>query len=212
MSKRLLGTVEKLIRKQAELWQHSMEQAQSKWTSIGNEAEVLLRNSLSESILTAHQSVQKPIVDFHAQLSNHQSDSIERIGEAQLACLEQLRGDVAAFQSKLSEQIQSTIEQQDALQKLTSRILELSENTSVIAAMEEPIQRVLHRMTDIDRFHDAAICLTEAVAVLGTQLERHGYIGRTTARRRTSESTEDTTVEPNVIPMKRKADEPPQAP
>jgi hypothetical protein len=137
-----------------------------------------------------------------------QTEVLEQFSSDQLSCLDQLRNDVLAFQAKLTEQIQATIEQQDAIQQLTRRILDLSENASVISAMEEPIQRVLHRMTDIDRFHDAAICLTEAVAVLGTQLERHGYIGRTAARRRPTEASEvvdETSSDPNVIPMRRKA-------
>ena len=215
MSKRLLGTVEKLIKRQAELWHNTMEQAQTRWSSMGSEAESMLRNSLTESVLNIQQLAQAPVLDLHneiaskqAQIVAKQTEVLEQFSSTQLSCLDQLRNDVHAFQTKLSEQIQSTLEQQDAIQQLTRRILDLSENASVISAMEEPIQRVLHRMTDIDRFHDAAICLTEAVAVLGTQLERHGYIGRTAARRRSTEvaeAIEDTSTDPNVIPMRRKA-------
>ncbi len=239
LSKRLLGTVEKLIKKQAELWHNSMEQAQAKWSSIGSEAELMLRNSLSESIRIAHQSVQTPVFELHnetiekhtqivdnysqlvdkqtlasdkqTEVVNKQTEVFERFSSTQIACLEQLRNDVLAFENKLSDKIHATLEQQDAIQQLTSRILDLCENASVISAMEEPIQRVLHRMTDIDRFHEAAICLTEAVAVLGTQLERHGYIGRTAVRRRSTEASEvaelaeETVTDPNVIPMRRKS-------
>ncbi len=211
MTRRLMGTVEKLIKKQSELWQNSLEQSQARWTALSNDTQALLNRSLAESVTNAQQSVHEPVLAIHKQIAvkqteiaNKQSDAIEQFNVAQLACLAQLRADVFAFQSKIAEQIQATLEQQESLQHLTKRILDLSENASVISAMEEPIQRVLLRMTDIDRFHDAAICLTEAVAVLGTQLERHGYIGRTAARRRAEEVTNETANDPNVIPLRRK--------
>jgi biopolymer transport protein ExbB/TolQ len=212
MTRRLMGTVEKLIKKQSELWQSSLEQIQSRWVSLGNETQASLNRSVAESITNAQQSVHEPVLALHKQVAvsqsemvDKQAEAIEQFHAAQLSCLAQLRADVFAFQSKLSDQIQASLDQQESLQQLTKRILDLSENASVISSMDEPIQRVLHRMTDIDRFHDAAICLTEAVAVLGTQLERHGYIGRTAARRRAEEVAEDSTVESNVIPLRRKA-------
>lgn len=219
MTRRLMGTVEKLIKKQADLWQNSLEQIQSRWNTLGTETQATLNRSVAESITNAQQSVHEPVLALHKQiavqqneLANKQSEAIDQFHASQLACLAQLRADVVAFQSQLSdqiqassEQIQASLNQQESLQQLTKRILELSENASVISSMDEPIQRVLHRMTDIDRFHDAAICLTEAVAVLGTQLERHGYIGRTAARRRSEEVTEEPAVEANVIPLRRKA-------
>jgi hypothetical protein len=75
--------------------------------------------------------------------------------------------------------------------------------------MEEPLQATLKKLSNIDRVHDAAICLTEAVAVLGTQMERYGYLGRQPVRRR-SEAVEKNDErsdnrEPAIIPIKRKA-------
>ena len=79
--------------------------------------------------------------------------------------------------------------------------------------MEMPLQATLERLTDVDRFHDAAICLTEAVAVLGTQMERYGYLGRQPVRRKSAEPTVPDNVPevdadadaPAILPLKRRA-------
>lgn len=222
LTKRLLGTVEKLIKKQSELWESTITQAQSTWQTAGLDMLGILRQSLEDSISSAHEAMQKPTLEFHTRLIETQSEGMSRFHETQQIALEKLREEVREFHTKLSEQIRATDAQQEAMRQFTQRILDLSQNAEVISAMEKPIQRVLHRMTDIDRFHDAAICLTEAVAVLGTQLERHGYIGRTVARRRQPEpvmesnvnepstesafgATPQASTEPNIIPMQRKA-------
>ncbi len=44
----------------------------------------------------------------------------------------------------------------------------------IVAGARRSTSAKLVRLTDIDRFHEVAVCLTEAVAVLGTQLEREG--------------------------------------
>jgi hypothetical protein len=64
--------------------------------------------------------------------------------------------------------------------------------------MQTPIEATLSRLTDIDRFHDAAVCLTEAVAVLGTQMERYGYLGRQPVRRR---EPDKTAIESDSVPL-----------
>jgi len=88
----------------------------------------------------------------------------------------------------------------------------LIEKREAVRSMEKPLQATLERLTDVDRFHDAAICLTEAVAVLGTQMERYGYLGRQPVRRRPAEPDAKEQVEeagetelPATLPLKRRA-------
>ena len=88
----------------------------------------------------------------------------------------------------------------------------LIEKHDAVRSMELPLQATLERLTNVDRFHDAAICLTEAVAVLGTQMERYGFLGRQPVRRRTAEPTEVGQVQqaedpelPAILPLTRRA-------
>ena len=62
------------------------------------------------------------------------------------------------------------------LLRQTELLTELIDKSQALHAMEEGLQQNLSRLTDIDRFHEVAICLTEAVAVLGTQMERAGHL------------------------------------
>jgi hypothetical protein len=91
----------------------------------------------------------------------------------------------------------------------TELLHQLIEQAELVKSMEEPLQSTLQKLTNVDRFHDAAICLTEAVAVLGTQMERYGYLGRQPVRRRAEavESNEENSEQPApaIIPIKRKA-------
>jgi len=64
----------------------------------------------------------------------------------------------------------------------------LLDSTQLIQAMQQPIQATLERMTEFDRFQEAALSLTEAVMVLSTQLERSGHISRQAVRRRQARS------------------------
>ena len=72
---------------------------------------------------------------------------------------------------------------------------------------------MLQRLTNVDRFHDAAICLTEAVAVLGTQMERYGYLGRKPARQKSAMDDKAVLMDetatdddgPETLPLKRRA-------
>jgi hypothetical protein len=62
------------------------------------------------------------------------------------------------------------------LLRQTELLTELIDKSDSLRTVEEGLQQNLTRLTDIDRFHEVAICLTEAVAVLGTQLERAGHL------------------------------------
>jgi hypothetical protein len=95
----------------------------------------------------------------------------------------------------------------------TELLHELIEKHDAVRDMEQPLEAMLQRLTNVDRFHDAAICLTEAVAVLGTQMERYGYLGRQPVRRKSAMDDKavsiDETVadddEPKTLPLKRRA-------
>ncbi len=43
---------------------------------------------------------------------------------------------------------------------------------------QDSLDRNLLRLTDIDRFHEAAICMTEAIAFFATQMEKQGALGK----------------------------------
>jgi hypothetical protein len=103
----------------------------------------------------------------------------------------------------------------------TELLSKLIEKHEAIREMEPPLQRVLDQLTEIDhttlerftnveRFHEVAVCMTEAIAVLGTQLERHGFLGKQPVRRRSENPSSaeshnldnsENSIEPVTIPI-----------
>ncbi|MFY7877413.1 MAG: hypothetical protein ACOVQM_18300, partial [Pirellula sp.] len=128
------------------------------------------------------------------------------------------------WQTTLSEQTRAIHHQQLQMNQQTELLSKLIEKHEAIREMEPPLQKVLDQLTEIDhttlerftnveRFHDVAVCMTEAIAVLGTQLERHGFLGKQPVRRRSEvpssaeapdmdnlDSSENST-EPTTIPI-----------
>jgi hypothetical protein len=78
------------------------------------------------------------------------------------------------------------LRQQQEVSRNAELLQKLLDSTQLVQAMQQPIQATLERMTEFDRFQEAALSLTEAVMVLSTQLERSGHISRQAVRRRQS--------------------------
>jgi len=183
----ILLSMEHLVQKQSELWQQSMKTAESRWLAIQENSSAQLSETLAKVLTNAVESTHS----LHAR----EVDSIDtRIQE---------------WQHTISEQSKAMLVQQRENANQTELLHQLIEQSELVKSMEEPLQSTLRKLTDIDRFHDAAICLTEAVAVLGTQMERYGYLGRQPVRRRldADEKNDDRSEhqEPAIIPIKRKA-------
>lgn len=95
------------------------------------------------------------------------------------------------WQTTISEQARVTLRQQQELNRNAELLEKLLESSQLVQTMQQPLQATLERLTDVDRFEEAAISLSEAVMVLTSQLQRSGQLGRQTVRRRTA------TTDPN---------------
>lgn len=173
----LLASVEQTVQKQAQLWRETITGAHDQWTQVTSHVASTVRDTLGEAIDTS--------------LANHRDElemHTEHIARIQAEGALQIDSRLQQWQTTLSEQARVVHRQQQEMTRLADQLQKLIDSSNVIGAMEAPIQSTLERLTDVDRFHDAAICLTEAVAVLGTQMERYGYLGRQPVRRRYSDS------------------------
>ena len=156
-----------------------------------------------------HEAIESAISKHDQSLSNH-NEQIARI-QAEGAVMIDSRWQ--QWQTTLSEQARSVHQQQRDMAQQTELLHELIEKHDAVRGMEPPLEAMLQRLTNVDRFHDAAICLTEAVAVLGTQMERYGYLGRKPARQKSAMddkavSMDETATDddgPETLPLKRRA-------
>lgn len=169
----VLASVEQVVQKQAELWRDTISGAHDQWTQVTSHVASTVRDTLGEAI--------------DSSLANHREElemHTEHIARIQAEGALQIDSRLQQWQTTLSEQARVVHRQQQEMTRLAELLQKLIDSSNLIGAMETPIQSTLERLTDVDRFHEAAICLTEAVAVLGTQMERYGYLGRQPVRRR----------------------------
>lgn len=198
----VLKSVEKLVEKQSALWQSALEKAQERWQLATNGTNEAVQQSLLPAISQAISNLVSPLHEHQEKIAKLHSEGATLVDHR-----------VQQWQVTISDQARAMVEQQAEMRKQSDLLRELIEKADLVKSMEAPLQSTLQRLTDVDRFHDAAVCLAEAVAVLGTQMERYGYLGRQPVRRSTdtdekvaidqrNASSEDA---PISIPFPRKA-------
>ncbi len=189
----LLESMDKLVKKQSEVWNKSLEKAEERWSQTAIASEEQFRHSLLPAITEALQVLSKPLMEHSEQVAKIHAEGAAGVDSR-----------IHQWQVTISEQSRAIVEQQREIRQQSQLLADLVEKAELVKTIETPLQATLQRMTDVDRFHDAAVCLTEAVAVLGTQMERYGYLGRQPLRRR-PDTPSPTEAEPATIPFMRKA-------
>jgi biopolymer transport protein ExbB/TolQ len=203
ITQQLLASVQQIVQNQSELWKQTIGSAHGHWQDLTTKSAETLQTALAGAIDSA--------MAKHDLSLSVQSEKVARI-QAEGAVLIDSRWQ--QWQTTLSEQARAVHQQQRDMAQQTELLNTLIEKHDAVRDMEQPLQATLERLTDVDRFHDAAICLTEAVAVLGTQMERYGYLGRQPVRRAASAETDAGTPKQNssenedspaILPLKRRA-------
>lgn len=169
LADRLNETIGSVVERQAELWRSTLEDSHARWNALtsttGDEIRVALRDELA-----------------------HHVEQLDRVGREGA---EQIDSRWHQWQTTMSEQARQMQSHQKDVARQTDLLAQLVQRGDEFERLDETMQRSLERFTDVDKFHDVAVCMTEAVAMLGTQLERRGMIGRQQIRR----------SEPDVIPF-----------
>jgi biopolymer transport protein ExbB/TolQ len=189
MSIHLLESVQQMVQKQTELWRDTISEAHAKWRNASD--------GLSESAKASLLPALRDSLQEHRTAVHEQAEQLVRL---QAEGAQQIDLRLQQWQTTISEQARATLRQQQEINKHSDLLQKLLDSTQLVNAMQAPIESTLNRLTDIDRFHDAAVCLTEAVAFLGSQMERHGVLGRQTARRRAAD-TNPTNATSESIPL-----------
>ncbi len=161
--------IDQLMARQAQHWASAVDKLNHKWDEVSSKSGEQVSQALQQAIAPALATLAK------------------EVHKTELAAIDALDTRYQQWQTTFSEQSRQIASHHDELLRQTQLLNQLVENCNGFSALDETIQTTLRRMTDIDRFHEAAICMTEAIAVLGIQLERSGQIGkmvRETPRRR----------------------------
>jgi hypothetical protein len=129
-------------------------------------------------------------------------DDLARLVRLQSDGATQIDQRLQQWQTTISEQARVALRQLQEMNRNAELLEKLLQSSQLVEAMQQPLQSTLERMTEVDRFHEAAVGLSEAVMVLNTQLQRSGHLGRQTVRRRSANNTVDNnTAQDSVAPQ-----------
>jgi chromosome segregation ATPase len=167
-----MDTVEVLVRRQSELWRDTISGAHNHWqqlsTSASEAAMVGVRQAISEAL------------DEHRQKLR---EDVERLTSLQSEGAAQIDGRLQQWQTTISEQARVSLRHQQELNRQTETLERLLETSQLVAAMQAPMAASLERLSDMERFHEAAVSLSEAITVLGAHVEQIAHAGPTGQRR-----------------------------
>jgi len=173
VANRLIESMQRLVQQQTQLWQESIGQVHSEWTAAS-----------ARATETSLGTIQRALSSTLAEHRDSLRDCLTQLTLLQNEGAQQIDGRFQQWQTTLSEQSRLALRQQQEVSRNAELLQKLLDSTQLVQAMQQPIQATLERMTQFDRFQEAAMSLTEAVMVLSSQLERSGHVSRQAVRRR----------------------------
>ncbi|MFN5947587.1 MAG: MotA/TolQ/ExbB proton channel family protein [Pirellulaceae bacterium] len=175
---------------QADFWQNSIEQAKERWTGGAQATSDLLRAQLDSSLHNNLSQLHQHFIQLQQATSQRwveQQDAMEKVMREPLERL-------ADCMKAMEQQTQRMIQLADRSSQLEERTGQLAQHSTHLEQLDQSMQQTLKRLVDVDRFHEAAMAMTEAVSFLSSQLERYGKVDSA------ADSTNNS-PSPNVLPM-----------
>ena len=154
MAETVVGTTEGLVRRQAEIWQDTIDQAHERWNTLvvtaGRQLEQSFSSSLEET-LAAHAS--------HLSALEQQAEGrTERQSER--------------FEVSLVEHAAGLKAQQDAMARQAGVLLQVVEATGEVVKLETTLNDNLRALAGSKNFEDTVTSLAAAINMLGGRLAR----------------------------------------
>lgn len=189
LSADVVQAVYQLVEQQAIIWNRSITEAQSQWSSWSETAADRMRTALSESLALS--------------LSNH-ATQIEKI---QQEAARQVDSRWQQWQITLSDQARVMHGQQKELVRQTEAIERLIQASTELKKLEDVVRDSFSNFDQLERLRQASMCVGEAVAVLATSLERAGVIRGAPVKPRAARATETPTsaTESDTTSMRKAA-------
>ncbi|MCR9291940.1 MAG: MotA/TolQ/ExbB proton channel family protein [bacterium] len=175
MAADLVAAVRELTESQAEIWSRSINESQEQWSDWTIQAAETIENGFGESL---RESLEKHVSGMQSIQKDAHSHLDARWQQWQTTLSEQAR----TIQGQQKELVRQT----DALQGLADAVQQLIGQTSDLQKLEETISQSVDRLSKLNHFEEASHCMSEAVAVLATSLERAGLIRGAPVRPRVS--------------------------
>ncbi|MCA9129746.1 MAG: MotA/TolQ/ExbB proton channel family protein [Planctomycetales bacterium] len=176
MGSELISLMRRVVEEQAVTWSKSIAESQQQWTEWTQRAAQVLESELGNTVDSA--------------LSNHVRELTKLHDDAN----RQIESRTQQWQTTLSDQARNMQSQQKEISLQTCALQDLVKSTSDLRKLEDVILESITRVENIGRIETAAECIGEAVAVLGTSLERAGIIRGIPIRPRPTQPTHQNTA------------------
>ncbi len=144
----MIHATERLVERQAELWQASMEAANERWSQLAEHAGNELQAALAESL------------ESHAR----------EMAAAEQAAAETNRRQWGELQQALSESVQAVAGAQEVMVRRVEVLSQAVEATSQIAKLEETLNHNLAALAGANNFEETVMSLAAAIHLLTGRL------------------------------------------
>lgn len=152
MAETVVDAVETLVARQADLWQHSLEESQRRWTALTSSAGETLQRSLAAGLQASLEGHAQRLVEWEQALAAKQRQSVET-AERNLATATQA---LTGLQSALSRQAE-----------ILTRAVEA---TAEVTRLEDVLNRNLAALAGAGRFEETVVSLAAAIQLLSARL------------------------------------------
>ncbi len=152
MLETLVHQTEALVRRQAEIWQASLESAATRWTNLAEMTQKQLQSALAGALTETYQVLHRQWMEAQQALVQENHRHWERLQQA------------------IGQQTQALAELQHHIRKQVEVLTGAVEATGQIARLEETLNRNLAALTATGHFEQALASLTAAIQLLQARL------------------------------------------
>lgn len=152
MSQLVLQSTEKLVHKQSEVWQKTIEVAQRRWNEAAEQTHQQLETSLVKAMQRGVQS--------HA----------ETLAKAEAESAHKNRKHWGRVLRQLNENAETLKEQHVEIARQSEILLQVVEATGQVTKLEDALNRNLASLAGAEHFHDAILNLSAAINLLNARL------------------------------------------
>jgi biopolymer transport protein ExbB/TolQ len=152
MADAILPNMERLVTRQSELWQRSMEAAQSRWLETTHSAGRQLDQSLQ------------------AALSHSLKEHAAEIASSEQALAQENRRHWSLVQESLRDTAAAIGQQQTELARQGEVLLKVVEATGEVARLEDTLNRNLRSLAGAKNFEETVVSLAAAIQLLSSRL------------------------------------------
>lgn len=154
MSQAVIQATEQLVKRQSQLWQSSMENAQQQWGQLVQHSSQHIQDNVAESL--------RRTLDDHA---NQLTDSTASLVEITTSSWTQWR-------DSLQENAQLLHDQQSEMVQQTQLLGQVLDATGTVSNLEQSLNRNLQALAGSKNFEDTVMSLSAAIHLLTTRLEQ----------------------------------------